>query len=138
LVIKEDGTLSLQHQGTDFGHFDSGGSAAYAGTWVENADHTLSYTIDRGTGIISDINFDGYTAPYAGFAFDPSTNYFTTDNTAITGFYLQNGNGSATPTTFDNFQLSDSASASLPEPTAATALGAVSLLLGLRRRSRQI
>ena len=128
LVLAADGTLKLIRSTTTFTPILIA-SAAYSGSWVQNAAHTLTYKINTSTGQISNISLDGDSASYAGF----STNIFTNANTTYAGFYLSND---TTPTgktaSVDNFQL-----VAVPEPAAFGMLCIAGLFTMVRRSRKQ-
>ena len=112
LALNPNGNLTLVVSG------NAGASNSYPGTWTENQWHTLSYTVNTGTGAISNVVLDGYSETF-------TTTGFTTAATAYAGFYASDANGRNGLGLADNFTVT-SATNSCATPTFTPVAGTYS------------
>lgn len=139
LLLDRNGNLTFVRDPNATGFFGTGStvspSIAYQGTFVPNQFNTLSFSVDRSTGSLSDISLQGSSADYSSLI-SAADGLFTNSNTQFAGFLSSFGGsqpGGTTPGFVDNFSVNVTA---IPEPSSL-ALVALGALFAVRRSRRQ-
>ena len=130
IVIGIDGGLNVVQDPNATGFFGAGstlGTAVpFGGTFDREAYYTLSYTIDRGTGAITDLSLSGSTADYSSLL---GTTLFDETATAFAGVYTSGTTSTGLTGAMDNFSVGI-----VPEPSSVALLALSGM--GLLRRRR--
>ena len=130
LVLGLGGALNVVQDPNATGFFGAGstlGTAVpFGGTFDPEAYYTLTYSVDRATGALTDISLSGSTADYSSLL---GTTLFTESATRYAGVYSSGTTSTGLTGAMDNFIVS-----TIPEPSSAVLamLGG----LGLLRRRR--
>ncbi len=127
LAVNAAGTVSLFINVS--GNSPTAATSTTVSGFNDAISHTLSYSINAGTGLISNISLDGNAV-----SLNAPANTFTAANTALAGFW-GNAATSGGTTLIGNFVVS---TAAVPEPATLSfliAAGAIGLLLLKPRRA---
>jgi hypothetical protein len=127
LRLTPDGNLVFESNNADI---------AYVGVGTDTStEYLLSYTVNVGTGVLSDISIQGITADFSPLVTaSEAENYFTSDNTPYASV-LAGGSAGGQFGYLDNLSVSNSAQ--VPEPVSALLLASSVAGIGIVRRRRQ-